>query len=138
MAYLTQQDLIDRFGQSELEAIAPDGSGGIDATKVSTAIDDAGNEIDIYIVSGGYSLPLANVPAVITGYASDIARYRLYDDDATEQVTKRYEQAIKFMKAVAKGEIKLSANDLDLSDGAEVVGEAEFEPGRQVFPGGGF
>lgn len=138
MPYLTQQNLIDRFGQDELEQLAPDGLGGIDAVKVAAAIDDAGNEIDVYLVSGGYGLPLANVPSVITAYACDIGRYRLYDDDATEQVNKRYERAIKFMESVAKGAIKLSANNLDLSSDAESAGEAQFETGRQVFPGGGF
>lgn len=138
MPYLTQQDLIDRFSQAEIEQLAPEGSGGIDPTKVAAAIDDAGNEIDIYLTSGGYGLPLANVPSVIIAYACDIARYRLYDDEATEQVEKRYERALKFMQAVAKGDIKLSANNTNLSGDSETVGEAEFEGGRQVFPGGGF
>ncbi len=138
MSYLTQQHLVDRFGQDELEQLAPDGDGGIDPAKVDAAISDAGNEIDIYLISGGYGLPLSTVPSVVTSYACDIARYRLYDDAATEQVNKRYERAIKFMQAVAKGEIKLSANDLDLSTAAEPVGDAHFIGGRQVFQGGGY
>jgi len=138
MAYLTQQDLIDRFALDEIEDLAPDGSGGLDAVKIAAAIADAGNEIDIYLTSGGYGLPLSNVPPVVTSYACDIARYRLYDNEATEQVNKRYERAIKFLQSVADGKIKLSANNLDLSGDSQTVGEAQFEGGRQVFNGGGF
>lgn len=138
MPYLTQQDLIDRFSQTEIEQLAPDGSGGIDAAKVDAAIADAGNEIDVYLTSGGYRLPLSPVPPVIEAYACDVARYRLYDDEATEQVNKRYERAIKFLQAVADGKIKLSANDLDLSSNAEAVGEAVFISHKPVFPGGSF
>ncbi|WP_286694978.1 gp436 family protein [Spongiibacter sp. UBA1325] len=138
MAYLSQQALADRFGTYELEQLAPDGSGGIDPTKINAAIADAGNEIDIYLTSGGYPLPLTPVPPVIEAYACDVARYRLYDDEATEQVNKRYEQALKFLKAVAKGEIRLSANHQDLSSSNEAVGEAVFVSNRPTFPGGSF
>ncbi len=63
------------------------------------------------------------------------ARYRLYDEHATEQVTKRYEDAIKFLRAVAKGEVLLGIG----GDGDEpTAGSAEFQGGSRVMPGGGF
>lgn len=138
MNYCSQQDLTERFSATELAQAAPDGNGGIDAVKVAAAISDADGEIDGYLASGGYATPLSTVPAIIKGYACDIARYRLYDDEPTEIVIKRYELAIKFLTAVSKGQIRLTANGVDLSGQSDVVGEAEFEAGRQVFKGGGF
>jgi phage gp36-like protein len=140
MSYCTRQDLIDRFSEREILELESNADGGTDIEKVTLAMADASGEIDGYLAGAGYATPLSTVPAIITGYACDIARYRLYDNDATEQVTKRYELAIKFMRAVAKGEVRLTANGLPLdeSSSADLVGEASFEGGRQVFSGGGF
>ena len=134
MVYVTQQDLIDRFGLTEVQQLAPDGEGGIDPVKIAAACDDASAEIDAHLTIGGYTPPLSPTPPILVGYGADIARHRLHDDGVPEPVEKRYAQALKFLMAVAKGEIRLGANPVAESG----VGSVEMVPGRQVFPGGGF
>lgn len=112
MSYCTQANFEDRFGEQELiqltdRAIPP--LGVVDTTVLAGALADADAEIDAYL-SGRYSLPLDPVPSVLIRIAADIARYRLYDDRATEEVRNRYTDALKFLMSIAKGEIALGAN----------------------------
>jgi phage gp36-like protein len=76
---------------------------------------------------------MSPVPAIVRAYAADIARYRLYADAATEAVRTRYEDAIKFFRAVSRREVMLGA-----TPPAPTGGEAVMQGGRQVFHGGGF
>lgn len=109
MAYATKQDLVDRFGYEELTQLTDRlTSGHPDDTIIALAIADASAEIDSYLV-GRYNLPLTTVPSALSRIASDIARYYLYDDRMTEQVAKRYDTAIQFLRAVGKGELDLGA-----------------------------
>jgi phage gp36-like protein len=133
MPYITLTDLQQRFSADEILALADDGAGQIDQDEIDRAIEDASGEIDGYVAAGGYAVPLSPVPSIVKAYACDIARYRLYDDAATEQVTKRYDDAIKFLRAVARGEVLLGIGTAD-----ETAGSAEFELGSRVMPGGGF
>lgn len=137
MPYCTQADLIERFGENELLDLAADDTGlAVDASKVDGAIADASGEIDGYVSAAGYPVPLSNVPRIITAYTCDIARYRLSDDRATEQVTKRYNDAVKFLRSVAKGEVRLGIASSESAAGS--AGNAIMETGRRVFNGGGF
>lgn len=138
--YLTLDDLIRRFGRNEILDIAEDkddDSGEtIDQVKVGDAILDAKGEIDSALAGGGYRLPLTSVPPILTAYGCDIARYRLYDNRATEQVTKRYDDAIKALRLVANGSLKLGLPMVD--DDVTSAGTVTMEPGRRHFPGGVF
>ncbi len=134
MAYCTLQDLLDRFGADELGAVAPDGDGGIDPAKVERACADAAGEIDGYVSGAGLTVPLANPPRVVTGFAADIARYRLHDDHASEIVARRYDEAVRFLRAVAAGQVRLGATT---ASGAGNAGTAEVvQPARKLFNGG--
>lgn len=108
MAYATEQDLIDRFGAEELAQLSDRINGvAIDSVVVGLALADADAEIDSYLATR-YALPLASVPADLARIAADIARYRLYDDRPTETVRKRYEDGVRDLKALAKGDKTLS------------------------------
>ncbi len=109
MSYATKQDMIDRFKELELiqltnEVVEP--ATVIDDTVLGRVLADADAEIDVYLV-GRYALPLASVPAMLTSLACDMARYKLYDDRATEQVAKRYDDAVKLLRLIAKGDVSL-------------------------------
>ena len=135
MPYCTKQDLIDRFGEAEMIQLTDRAATGeIDDAVLDQAIEDAGGEIDGYLASGGYATPLSPVPRIVTAKACDMARHALYDDHAAEQVRKRYEDAIRFLRAVADGTVKLGVS------APEPVGGnvAQMDGGRQVFGGGGF
>lgn len=113
MPYITQAQLIDRFGQPELIQLTDrDGSAGAIVTAVlDAAIMDASEEIDSYLrVVRTLPLP-APVPARLVRVAGDLARYHLYDDRATEEVRTRYEDAIRWLRDVAAGRASLGVED---------------------------
>lgn len=127
MPYVTQQQLVDRFGEEELIQLTDRANTGtIDAAVLNQAISDAGSEIDGYL-AGRYQLPLATVPSILALYCGDIARYRLYDDVAREEVRKRYDDAIEFLRLVAKGTVRLGADE------PASAGGAQMETGGRVF-----
>jgi len=131
MSYCTKQDLIDRFGENELVDLTDrDNLGVINNTVLDQAINDASAEMDGYL-GGRYQLPLATVPPVLKALCCNVARYKLYDEQASELVTKRYDGAIKFLFSVSKGEISLGVD----SGGSKAVSTdlASIESGGSVF-----
>lgn len=137
MAYCTHQDLIDRFGEEELIQLTDrTNTGAIDAQVLDQVIADADAEIDGYLASRPYVLPLNPVPTALVRIACEITRYHLYDDHAPENIEKRYDNAVKFLRAVSKGDVVLVRDDGAKAD--ESAGMPEFDAGRSVFGGGGF
>lgn len=100
--YATEADLVARFGEEigNLKLMVSN------LTFVDDAIQDATEEINGHI-GGRYPLPLPNVPSNLKRMACDIARYRLYFEKPTEEVRKRYEDAIAFLKRVADNKAHL-------------------------------
>ena len=135
MAYVDHAALVARFGEDELRAIAPDGSGGIDADTVQRACDDAQGEIDGRLVAAGIETPMTPVPGAIAAIAADIARYRLYDDQVSDAVKSRYDDAMRFLLGVSRGDIKLGQAATESPSSA---GDVQFNTSRRVFGGGGF
>ena len=107
MLYCTRDDLIERFGESELIQLTDEqNTGALNAATVDKAIADASNQIDSYLI-GRYQLPLTEVPEFVNTYACDMARYLLWDDGALEQVTIRYRTAIKYWRDISTGVLRL-------------------------------
>jgi phage gp36-like protein len=107
--YATLANLQTLCGDEELIQLtdrAEPPAGLIDAVVVAAALVGASNEIDGY-VAAQYQMPLVETPALLTDLACDIARYRLYKDAATDQVRKRYEDAVKTLTNISKGLVKL-------------------------------
>ncbi len=112
MTYATQSDLTDRFGAVELAQVTDRVNGTvIDTTVLGRALNDADAEIDSYLATR-YALPLASTPVVVLRLASDIARYRLYDDAAPNQVRVRYDDAVSLLKRIASGDVQLAGSTL--------------------------
>lgn len=134
MSYCTAQQLIDRFGESELTQITDrEQAGGIDYAVLDQAIADADAEINAYLTA--YPLPLAVVPANLVRIACDITRYYLYEDQMIDQVQKRYKDAIDWLKMVAAGKINLPADalgNLPAATGSDV----DFVANESVFTSG--
>jgi phage gp36-like protein len=131
MAYCTKQNLIDRFREDELIQLTDEaGAGVINDTVLNQAIGDADGEINSYL-AGRYTLPLASVPEVLVLKACDIARYYLYDEAVPDVVQKRYDNAIAWLKLVAKGDISLGLDGA----GAEMdsTGSPEMHSAGSVF-----
>ena len=119
MTYAVKQDLVYRFGTEEMTQLSDHGGAGdIDDDVVARALADADDEINGYLASR-YALPLASAPKILTLHACDIARYRLYKDRPTDSVRSRYEDAVKYLRAVGEGKLSLGLDQ----GGAEVTTE---------------
>lgn len=113
MPYVAQQDLVDRFGEGELIRLTnPDdfSATAVDTARLDGAIADADAMIDGYL-GGRYEIPLSPVPRAITRVAADLARYYLYDDQPPDTVAQRYEDAMKFLRSVARREVSLGVSE---------------------------
>lgn len=107
MAYCTHDNLIQRFGQREInDLLDRDNDGDDDTSTLDSTIADADALIDSY-VSAKYEVPLSPVPQIIKYISCDITRFMLWDDNAPEEVRKRYDDAIARLKDIAKGMMKL-------------------------------
>lgn len=131
MGYAAKQDMIDRFGEDELIQLTDRNNAGvIDDAVLNGALADADAQIDPYLASR-YSLPLAGTPVVIKRVACNLARYFLYDDAATEQVQKAFDQGISFLKSISKGEVSLGLDDGGAAP--TTADNAEMQSGGRIF-----
>lgn len=100
--YATEDDLKTRYGADEFERLSTKNP---EAQAVGKALADASGEAASYI-GVRYLLPLqvlvAPLPLVIA--TCDIARFRLWMDDPTDEVEARYKRAIEWLIQVSKGE----------------------------------
>ncbi len=114
MAYCTHADLLKRMSEADLIELTDDaGAGVLDSDAEARAIADADGEIDGYCGSR-YTVPFSPVPGMIRKLSVDIAIYNLYGLrpllKLPEEITARYDNAVRFLKDVAKGLVKLGAD----------------------------
>lgn len=97
--YATENDLLTRFAGGTAQA-------GDEA--IGLALADATALIDTYLCKR-YTLPFVEVPNIITKLCVDLACYGLSSaaEYITEDIRKRYEDAIGTLKDIAKGVIDL-------------------------------
>lgn len=113
----------------DLSAYSPEeqAAAGQALAKVERALQDAEQTINSYL-GGRYQLPLTSAPEVLERIAGQLARYFLYDDAATEQITTLYKDSIKFLESVSTGKVQLGPTDTGAiaqpSAGAEMVSGA--------------
>lgn len=97
---------------------------------VNQALADADNTVDGYIAVR-HAVPLASPPPVVKRLVCDLARYFLYDDQATETIQKRYDIAERFFRDVGAGKVSLGA---DLGAASQPAGgTVEIGSGGSVF-----
>ena len=130
MTYATQQDLVDRFGTTELAQLTDSAAGTtINTTTVARALTDADAEIDARLAPR-YALPLASTPVVLVRIAADIARYFLWDARATEQVRNRFRDAQRLLDQIASGDVVLGGA-VTLAPGPTSVAVSATAPAAQ-------
>ncbi|MEW6263380.1 MAG: DUF1320 domain-containing protein [Thermodesulfobacteriota bacterium] len=116
MAYSTQADLLEQLSETELIQLTDDaGAGVVDASVVERAIADADLEIDSYCAAR-YGVPFATTPGIIRKLSVDIALYNLFSRRTAaaprvmpEDRQARYDNAIRFLRDLAKGLISIGA-----------------------------
>lgn len=109
--YATGPDLEARMQKHLIANLSGSEDGTPVAVRVDQALLDAAAEIDSYL-GARFALPIAEPPPVLTRIACDIAIYRLFEtarDDDVKDSRKRYEDAIRWLKAAADGEVALDA-----------------------------
>lgn len=105
--YATEDDMVKRFGQVEIDNLKANSQEGVDIT---AALKDATDEMNSYIAVR-YTTPLWPVPLQIKGYCCDIARYRMWDDQAIPEVYRRYQRVVKWLQEVAAGDAAIINDD---------------------------
>lgn len=103
--YASVEEFITEFGNDDV----PDGN----EDRVSRAISRASRLVDTYSRAGGIATPIVDDAAIsdIKGPVLDIARYYTWSDSPSEELRKRYEDAISFLGKVASGKVKIIADD---------------------------
>ena len=129
MPYALKSDMLEEFDEQELIQLTdrdiPTAGAIVDAV-LTRALTGASAEIDGYLVR--YSGQTLTLP-ILTRYACDIARYRLYRSGAPEEVRNRYRDAIRFLEMVAAGKISLGV----AAETAAADTTIQFTGGQKVF-----
>lgn len=105
MAYCTQSDLLEQISSDELIQLTDDAdAGAIDTDVIDRAIADADAEINSYCGTK-YDVPFTTVPVMVRKLSVDITVYNLYARrrGAPEDRKDRYDDAIRFLKDIARG-----------------------------------
>ncbi|CCV46722.1 TPA: DUF1320 domain-containing protein [Yersinia enterocolitica] len=103
--YVTRQDLIDTDGSYVWNVAINRETNALDEVAIAKALTATDEEINS-LLSRRFKVPLeTTVPSMLNRQAISIAFYWLADRDnqATELVRKRYEDAIKVIKEIANG-----------------------------------
>lgn len=95
--YASRADFEQAFGVNEASDLE-----GTDVGRVDAALLRAGAECDAYLAAR-YSTPVLSVNPALEQATVDIARYRLWDDRASDEVRRRYEDALRWLRDVSKG-----------------------------------
>jgi phage gp36-like protein len=119
MGYCTLQDLQDAYGAERINSWARH-----DPAAVDRAVGNASAEIDGYLLSGGYTVPLSGTPENLKKYCIDIATANLiigigvYDDTGDKEILEQAKQARRFLEKVAEGKFKIPGYSAEgLADG---------------------
>lgn len=98
--YVTEAGFERRFGQDELSDLLRPGH------SFGQVENEAASMVDGYLAAR-YVLPLVNVPDLVRALVADIARYRLWDEAAPEEVRRRFESAMQQLRDLAAGKVLL-------------------------------
>lgn len=102
MPYATVDALKLKFGEDIDQLLDRDGDGTADDGLADRVLVDASTEIDT-ILAARYPVPVTGTVPYLVSVCCDVARYHLYDDVVPETVQKRYDDAIKQLREIVKG-----------------------------------
>jgi phage gp36-like protein len=109
MAYCNVDDLMETYGSDRITAWSRR-----DGKIAEKAIADASAEIDGYLLSGGYSVPLPGAPETVRKYCVNIASANLViscgvlkSDPGGEAVIEQAKIARRYLEKVAEGKFRI-------------------------------
>lgn len=134
MAFASLTNMQDRFGDRELQLVADRDGAGNYAAVIAAALQDADAEI-IGLIGGAVAVDAGDPPLNLVRLACDIGRYRLYGANPPEDVRKRYEDAVAFLRRVAAGQASLDggASDPTATAAPALASASATEPGVRIF-----
>jgi len=139
--YTSREAMVNKFGEREVVALADREPfiNEINDTVLNDAIIAVSGEIDSYIGSR-YATPLTPVPVILTQFASDMVRYYLTGAAATETnpIVARYNNAVKFLTRVGKGEVTLGGMPNNAGVAPTTANTVHMVSGGRVFERGAF
>lgn len=133
MPYCTQDDLLTEIPVADLAQLtnAEANAAEPDAAAVAEAIAKADSEINSYLLVR-YTLPLAEpIPDQVKSLSVDLAIYKLYMRRSLLNEARRqaYEDAVSFLKLVAKGQAVIEgASGVEPAGAVEDVTEVSSQP----------
>ena len=134
MAYCTQKDLEDTFGSENIQ-----GWSRQDQATIDRAIKDAQAEIDGFLISGGYTVPMDPPPANIVKYCIDLAAANLLtgvgvniDDTGDKGILDRANNARDYLKQVAKGNFRIPGYSKEGEKTRPPVGSVQVIAGKKL------
>lgn len=125
MSYATVQDMIDRFGETEMIRLSEPEDRTAEAVldaKVEKALADATALINDY-VRGRYAVPIAAPGLSVVRAACILARYDLAKGERTfptEQMEKDRKEIVAWLEGIAAGRINLDAPAASASGSAGI------------------
>jgi phage gp36-like protein len=127
-AYATRSDLENLRGAELILALADkDADGAVDDAVVDNALLHASSVVDSYLTR---FLPLGTVTEVIRQVVIDLALYRIAGQHATDEQRNRHNDAMAWLRDVARGRAYpgfASTADQDIADDIEIeVGDVEY------------
>jgi phage gp36-like protein len=109
MAYCTIKDLQEAYGPLRIAAWSRQ-----DGDTADRAISNASAEIDGYLLSGGYTVPLPGTPENLKKYCIDIAVANLIvsigaftQESADKEILEQAKQARRYLEKVAEGKFRI-------------------------------
>jgi phage gp36-like protein len=109
MAYCTMEDLEAAYSKEQVSAWSR-----FDPDKVDKAIQNSSAEIDGYLISGGYAVPLSGPPQNLKKYCVDIAAASLIlgagvleNDPGGKAVLEEAKNARHYLGKIAEGKYKI-------------------------------
>lgn len=137
MSYATSADMIERFGTREMTQLTDretPKTGSPVTSVIDTALSDSIAEMNPYLAKQ-YSLPIAAPNATLANIQMDLARFKLHENKATEEVLYRYEERMKQLRNLASGLAVLTDdNGTAIEDGDDGgIQTPEFETADTVF-----
>ena len=125
--YATSADIQTLIGADEYVALTDrDGDGGEDAGVADSALAHAEGIANGYLARSPdvSTVPLSPVPDAVRSAVVDIAIHRLAGNNATEEQRFRYEEAMKWLRDVAKGIATIGADPGAADSSDEVMFQA--------------
>ena len=124
--YLNQEGLVRRYSERALVLLTNSddySAGAIEVERLQQAIDEAESLANSYI-ERRHPVPIAPVPPTLRRMVGDICYYLLHGEQVTDEVRKRYEQAMSWLRDIGAGRALLESGatgERQQSDSADKV-----------------